>query len=891
VQPGGQWWRWQRRRAQQPLYRSEELPYIAGLAGGGRGYFVDQFGKPRMVWGDATWALIGNAGRWNGGDWRADFDGFTSNRAAQGFTVLYGKPMGTTQSSNVDDNGGTFDGLFPFKGGAAANPSTGLTEAYWQRVDYFLTACKQRGITFFFNAVGYASDFEGGPGPLAGKSAAEFTSYGTQLGNRYKNQPNIVWVLADDYFGGDDALLDAFLSGVRAAGDAHVVSVENLPESGSRNTFDVPPTVLPWGTANAQFNFVYSYNQEYYGVEQAYAEGGSPVPVIKGDGYFYKGNAGYSGGTGAFAWDSVYRQVAWWPLAAGARGVVHGSESIWTYQSTALAASATDWWYANNAKAIRLAVEALPGWQNLLPDLNNQLVTGGRGTRASPFTSGGGGGAYEESFTSAYVAASITPDHTLALLYLPRPTTITIDTSLLGPGFTATWIDPVNGATSSAGSGATYNSTAKGNNSQGDGDWALAFQGPFVSTAGVPQLQPGSPGWRKRRRRVQQLTADAQPVAAPPTPVTAQFTAAKPDEGANRFRRPMSGFAPVIVPVTAVASVPVPQFTRAQQPPQHQPQRRPAFISVVVVKPPLPVWTRARRVTETRVPRAQPQQLGSPPKALVVPVFGERAPPARRTPRGGFSRAPYVSAAVAVTPVIPAWTRAKAKPTTSERGEFTGPLSTGAPRPAPPSWLSGWTRAVRRPRTTVPAAQGFRRTPSPVTVVSTPVLVPFTRATRVISPRAPLRRSWALVVRVAPVTPQTVLAERVAPRLPRARGFTRVHVPAVTVVQVPALVRALRVTRFAGRRTLRSWPLGKGANPPVPPPWLGQRVAATRTHPRPPRRAAGFIHGHQPPPPQSEQLEGVWAGAPHGQWTAGEPHGSYASGEPQGQWTAGAQHG
>ena len=509
-QLGGAAWKRHWRNPMVPWYRFQELPYITGLAGGGRGYFVDQFGNPRLVWGDAVWALCGNVGRWNGGNWQADYDTFLATRAAQGFTVLYGKPMGTLQSSNIDDNGGTFDSLFPFQGGApttgtaGANPSTGLTEPYWQRIDYYLASAKAKGITIFMNAVGYASDFQtGGSGPLANKSSAEFQAFGTSLGTRYKNQPNLIWMVADDYFGGaDDALLNSFLTGLRAAGDAHLISIENMPESTSRNTLDASPSPTAWGTANAAFNWTYSYNQEYYGVERAYAEGGTAIPVIQGDGYFYQGGNAYFS-----QWDRSFRQAAWWSLAAGARGKVHGSESIWQWTSTALANSATDWFYAHNALVIRTVVEGLAGWQNLFPDLGSQLVIAGRGTRATPFSSGGGGGQYEPGFTSNYVAASITPDHSLALLYLPLATTITIDTSQLGPGFTATWIDPFTGATSSAGAGPTFNSTAKGNNSQSEPDWALVLQGPAVTPSSVVPPQPGSDYWRSRFRRSQQLTA------------------------------------------------------------------------------------------------------------------------------------------------------------------------------------------------------------------------------------------------------------------------------------------------------------------------------------------------------------------------------------------------
>jgi hypothetical protein len=456
--------------------------YIAGLGGTGAGYFVDQYGSPRMVWGDAVWGLCGNAGRWNSGNWQADYDTYLGNRAGQGFTVVYTKPMGTTQNGGINDDGRTFDGLFPFAGGTLANPSTGLTSSYWARIDYFLASAKAKGITVFLNAIGYDSDFETS-GPLAGKSATEFQAYGAAIGARYAGQDNLVWMVADDYFGSVDSKISSFLTGLRGAGASQPISIENMPESTARWTLDPTQVALAWGTSNAQFNTVYSYDQEYLGVERAYAET-SPITVIQLDGYFYQGNNTYAGGSGAFAYDRAFRQAAWWSLAAGARGKVHGSESMWQYQSTALAASSTDWWYANNAGNIRAAVEALPGWHQLVPDVGSGFITAGRGTRASAFASGGGGGQYEVAFTSSYVAASITPTGSLALLYIPNATTITIDQTKVGGAgnYTATWVDPVSGATSTATPGATYNTTAKGNNSQGDPDWVLVLQSTSTTT-------------------------------------------------------------------------------------------------------------------------------------------------------------------------------------------------------------------------------------------------------------------------------------------------------------------------------------------------------------------------------------------------------------------------
>lgn len=464
---------------------SVPLPVITGLAGTGAGYFVDGNGNPRMVLGDAVWALPGNAGRWSSGDWQGDFDTYLATRAAQGFTVVYCKPIGTTQSGNLDNFGKTFDSLYPFQGTApttgqsGANPSTGLTAAFWARIDYFLNSALAKGITVFLNAIGYSSDFDSGPGPLAGKSTTEFTAYGTALGGRYASQANLIWLVADDYFSDLDSVITAFLTGLRGAGDSHAISIENMPESDSRNTFDSTPTVLPWGTSNAGFNFCYSYNRTYFGIERAFAES-SPICPVQGDGYFYQGGSTYSS-----TFDRAIRQDAWHAISSGARGIIHGDEACWQWQSTAQASAAANWYQVHNAGNIRTLIESLPGWHLLAPDASSQLVTAGRGTHAGAFASGGSGGQYEPAFTDSYVTASRAPDSGsgsgLAVIYLSHATTITIDQAKMAPGYQAFWADPVTGAKTATTAGSTYNSATPGSNSQGDPDWVLILQATACS--------------------------------------------------------------------------------------------------------------------------------------------------------------------------------------------------------------------------------------------------------------------------------------------------------------------------------------------------------------------------------------------------------------------------
>jgi hypothetical protein len=449
------------------------VPVITAIGGSGAGYFADQAGRPRFVLGDAVWGLPGNAGRWSSGAWQSDFDTYFATRAGQGFTVAYTKPMGTTQNAGINDDGRTFDGLFPFQGGTLANPSTGLTSSYWARIDYMLNSAQAQGITVFLNAIGYDSDFETS-GPLAGKSAAEFQSYGAALGARYASQVNLIWMVADDYFGSSDTKIDGFLTGLRGAGASQPISIENFPESDSRQDVTAG-TSTAWGAANAQFNFCYSYNVTYYAVEKAYLES-SPITTITGDGYFYQGSSTYAGGSGAFAYDRAIRQDAWHAISSGARGIIHGDEACWQWASTAQASAAANWYHVHNAGNIRTLMESLPNWQLLIPDTSSLLVTAGRGTHATGFTSGGGGGQYEVAFSDSYVSASRTASGDLAVIYLSHATSITIDQTKMVSGYAAYWADPVTGAKTLTTSGSTYNSATPGNNSQGDPDWVLVLQ-------------------------------------------------------------------------------------------------------------------------------------------------------------------------------------------------------------------------------------------------------------------------------------------------------------------------------------------------------------------------------------------------------------------------------
>lgn len=456
------------------------IPTIVEVASAGT-HFVDQNGNPRLFVGENAWALLVNGGAWNSGNYQATFDTYLSSRAAQGYTAVEvcwaSWPAVAAGLVNID--GRDWDGAYPFS--STTNPSTAANETFWARRDYFFQAAAANGITVVMNMTTTAMGFDQPEVFQRNWTNQQWTDFGTFFGNRYKNQPNILWNCGDDYFGDFDTQFGLMRTACRAAGDTHPWSIMWYQEATSRqDLFTLTKNSLPF-SVHAEYEWIYTYNVSYDGVEKAqiYTPSASDdvqhiVPAVWADGFYLA--SGTSGTTDT----RLERQLIWWAFSSGACGISTGDNDTWTWPSTAAAVVTSKSFYSSVMPAVTTAFKNLPGWHLLQPDTSSQLVTAGRGTHASPITSGGSGTPYIGN-TDNYVTAARTPDtgsgSSLAVIYCGLAMSITIDQSKMAAGYTVTWIDPVSGATSAGTPGSTYNSaTAKGNNSAGDPDWVLVLK-------------------------------------------------------------------------------------------------------------------------------------------------------------------------------------------------------------------------------------------------------------------------------------------------------------------------------------------------------------------------------------------------------------------------------
>ena len=181
-----------------------------------------------------------------------------------------------------------------------------------------------------------AYDF-GGTNVWANVTGTQEQAFGAALAARYpqSSYPNVFWFFGDDNNAGTNGTdFAAILTGITGAGDTRgVISLEQYPETNCHVEFDTGAVFDPggFGMTSATYNWVYTYNPSYLGVEDSCTESGTTlIPAVWGDGPYYGDNPPDS--------DYTLRRFTWWTLASGGRGFNSTSENVWTWQSGALAA-------------------------------------------------------------------------------------------------------------------------------------------------------------------------------------------------------------------------------------------------------------------------------------------------------------------------------------------------------------------------------------------------------------------------------------------------------------------------------------------------------------------------------------------------------------------------
>lgn len=392
-----------------------------------RRYLVDQNGRPFQIRGCSGWCAAVQLTR-------PQVDAYLDDRKARGFNSILIEVI----------ESGTFGGpsnaysASPFVG----SDFTVRNEAYWQHIDYIVTAARQRGMVVQMSALylGASGGSEGWYSEAVSQGTSAVQNYGAFLGARYKNARNIIWVNGGDYRPPTLAIPNALVTGVQSAGDTHLWTTH-----WARNSTGTDGSPI-WLTLNCSYTSDDNVASRVLSDYQT----DTTLPTLLFEAH-YEGSFDTSPTLTA----KQCRIQSWHADLSGACGSNYGHHTVWQFISgweSALNSAGAQSMAHKHAFFERIR------WWSLVPDASSAMVTAGRGTLTS----------------ASYVAAARSADGQLGVAYIPNGGSIDIDLSTFSGPVKATWMDAATGVYTPAGSFA--NSGTQSFDPTGTADAALLLE-------------------------------------------------------------------------------------------------------------------------------------------------------------------------------------------------------------------------------------------------------------------------------------------------------------------------------------------------------------------------------------------------------------------------------
>jgi hypothetical protein len=429
-------------------------------------YFVDQNGTPWLMVADAAHHLMPAIPQ-------SAVAQYLSDRVANGFNTinLYGACGGT---GTCPASGAANDGMLPFLVGSSATDYDLSTPnpAYWSQVDNVINQAASLGLVVLFDplpwGVNFGTAMENTVSPI--NYPANDISFGKFLGMRYKNSPNIIWQFGQDFRHNmlpDATFMDYMaqvMAGVASVDQNHLITCQlNYNRSYSQQG-------IPIGNSsyNSTLNtsFAYTYYETYDYVLAAYNDSHT-MPVFLGESNYETGNNTNLLSSPADAF--ITRLEMWWTMTSGGAGHEFGNEHVNHFDSSPSWQSQLDTTATLQVKYLTSLFNQIQWW-TLVPEQNHQVVTAGYGT-------------YSTTNLNLYTATYATTawDPTLAIVYTPVSTTLTVNMANFSKTMTASWYDPTTGSSTLIGSfppsgGSQMFSTPATAHSDGTHDWVLVLQ-------------------------------------------------------------------------------------------------------------------------------------------------------------------------------------------------------------------------------------------------------------------------------------------------------------------------------------------------------------------------------------------------------------------------------
>lgn len=207
-------------------------------------YLQSQAGSPFFLNGDTAWSAIVQLST-------TEMDTYLEDRASKGFNFTLVNLIEANYGDNAPD---TYDSISPFTGATFSTPN----ETYFARADTFIQKAETNGIVVLLAPIylGFDCGTQGWCPDVTTASTSTMRTWGQYVGNRYKDFPNIIWLIGGDTNPSDHtgiaAKTEEVALGIRDNDTVHLITAHNAPENSARDEWD--------GKSWLDLNNVYSYN-------------------------------------------------------------------------------------------------------------------------------------------------------------------------------------------------------------------------------------------------------------------------------------------------------------------------------------------------------------------------------------------------------------------------------------------------------------------------------------------------------------------------------------------------------------------------------------------------------------------------------------------------------
>ena len=406
-------------------------------------YLVDQKGDPFLVVGDSPWSLVVQLDE-------EDIENFMQDRQKKGFNSII---VNLLEHKFCTTPPRTRSGLAPFNTpGDFSTPNS----TYFDFAHRVVERAGEHGIVVWLAPayLGYNGGDEGFFREIKAGGRDKLRAYGRYVGKRFRDLPNIVWMLGGDYTPekSDQWTVTDLANAIREEDPSHLMAAHHSPGSSAVAAFGEQSWL--------DINDVYSYEKALYGPLLA-EYGRQPTRP------FVLLETTYEGEHDSTP-DQIRRQ-AYWAMLSGACGQFFGNNPLWHFDGPGLFPAKIAWQQALNGPGshdialLRKLFVSLP-WYELVPERNHAILTGGYGDgTATALTAWTGDG----KLSVTYIASTGTDAREL-----------TVAMGRMAQSVNAHWFNPASGefsdvAGSPFGGHDTYRLATPGDNGSGANDWVL----------------------------------------------------------------------------------------------------------------------------------------------------------------------------------------------------------------------------------------------------------------------------------------------------------------------------------------------------------------------------------------------------------------------------------